>query len=98
MLGNLIMFHIMLLCIKNEASSSRQSTHVKLPKKKSPIASNEPNVPFKSFDASYVLTNKSGKVRCLFLMSKDPSPFGYLRTRPKLVFVGLCIRGLKLDH
>jgi hypothetical protein len=47
---------------KSEASSSRQSTHVKLPKKKSPIASNEPNVSFKNFDASYVLTNKSGKV------------------------------------
>jgi hypothetical protein len=29
---------------KSEASSSRQFTHVKLPKKKSPIASNEPNV------------------------------------------------------
>jgi hypothetical protein len=47
---------------KNEASSSRQSTHVKLPKKKSPIASNEPTISFKTFDASYVLTNKSGKV------------------------------------
>jgi hypothetical protein len=47
---------------KSEASSSRQSTHVKLPKKKFPIASNEPNVSFKTFDASYVLTNKSGKV------------------------------------
>jgi hypothetical protein len=47
---------------KNEASSSRQSTHVKLPKKKSPTASNEPNISFKTFDASYVLTNKSGKV------------------------------------
>jgi hypothetical protein len=29
---------------KNEASSSRQSTHVKLPKKKTPTPSNEPNV------------------------------------------------------
>jgi hypothetical protein len=47
---------------KNEASSYRQHTHVKLPKKKSHIASNEPNVSFKIFDASYVLTNKSGKV------------------------------------
>jgi hypothetical protein len=46
---------------KNEASSSRQSTHVKLPKKKSPIASNEPNVSFKTFDASYVLTNNQAK-------------------------------------
>ena len=86
---------------KGETSSSRQPTRAKLPKNKSPIASNEPNV---SFDASYVLTNKSGKVvakyvvgkhkgsktcvwvpRCLFLMLKDPRPFGYLRTRPKLI-------------
>jgi hypothetical protein len=84
---------------KSEASSHRQSTHAKLPKKKTPIASNEPNISFKTFDAYYVLTNKSGKVvakyvgakhkgsnpRCLFLMSKDPRPFGYLRTRPKFV-------------
>jgi hypothetical protein len=47
---------------KNEASSSRHSTHVKMPKKKSPTASNDHNVSFKTFDASYVLTNKSGKV------------------------------------
>ena len=47
---------------KNEASSSRHSTHVKMPKNKTPTASNEPNVSFKTFDASYVLTNKSGKV------------------------------------
>jgi hypothetical protein len=47
---------------KNEASSSRQSTHVKLPKKKSLIASNDHNISFNTFDASYVLTNKSGKV------------------------------------
>jgi hypothetical protein len=55
---------------KNEASSSRQSTHVKLPKKKSPIASNEPNVSFKTFDASYVLTNKSGKVVAKYVGGK----------------------------
>jgi hypothetical protein len=47
---------------KNEASSSRQSTHVKLPKKKTPTASIDNNISFKTFDASYVLTNKSGKV------------------------------------
>jgi hypothetical protein len=89
---------------KNEASSSRQSTHDKFPKKKTPAASNEHNISFKTFDASYVLTNKSSKVvakyvgantrapklvfeypRCLFLMSKDPRLFGYLRTRPKIV-------------
>jgi hypothetical protein len=47
---------------KGETSSARQSTHAKLPKKKTPIASNEPSISFKTFDASYVLTNKSGKV------------------------------------
>jgi hypothetical protein len=47
---------------KSEASSSRQPTRSKLPKKKTPIASNEPSISFKTFDASYVLTNKSGKV------------------------------------
>jgi hypothetical protein len=46
---------------KSEISSSRQSTHDKLPKKKTPIASNEPIISFNTFDASYVLTNKSGK-------------------------------------
>jgi hypothetical protein len=89
---------------KNEASSSRHTTYVKLPRKKIPAASNEHNVSFKTFDASYILTNKSGKVvakyvgantrapklvfgylRCLFLTSKDPRLFGYLRTRPKIV-------------
>jgi hypothetical protein len=43
---------------KNEASSSRHFAHVKMPKKKTSIASNEPNISFKT---SYVLTNKSGK-------------------------------------
>jgi hypothetical protein len=55
---------------KNEASSSRQSTHVKLPKRKTPTTSNEPNVSFKTFDASYVLTNKSGKVVAKYVGGK----------------------------
>jgi hypothetical protein len=33
-----------------------------MPKRKTPTASNEPNISFKTFDASYVLTNKLGKV------------------------------------
>jgi hypothetical protein len=89
---------------KGETSSSRQSTHAKLPKKKTPKASNDSNISFKTFDASYVLTNKSGKVvakyvgastrgqrlvfgylKFLCLMSKDPKPFGYLKSRTKLV-------------
>jgi 3D (Asp-Asp-Asp) domain-containing protein len=55
---------------KNEASSSRQSTHVKLPKKKTPTTSNEPNISFKTFDASYVLTNKSGKAVAKYVGGK----------------------------
>jgi hypothetical protein len=55
---------------KSEASSSRQSTHAKLPKKKTPIASNEPSISFKTFDASYVLTNKSGKVVAKYVGAK----------------------------
>jgi hypothetical protein len=55
---------------KNEASSSRHSTHVKMPKKKTPTASNESNISFKTFDASYVLTNKSGKVVAKYVGGK----------------------------
>jgi hypothetical protein len=56
---------------KNEASSSRHSTHVKMPKKKSPIASNDHNISFNTFDASYVLTNKSGKVVAKYVGAKQ---------------------------
>jgi hypothetical protein len=55
---------------KNEASSSRRSTHDKMPKKKTPIASNDHNISFKTFDASYVLTNKSGKVVAKYVGAK----------------------------
>jgi hypothetical protein len=55
---------------KNEVSSSRHSTHVKMPKKKTPTASNESNISFKTFDASYVLTNKSGKVVAKYVGGK----------------------------
>jgi hypothetical protein len=55
---------------KSEASSSRQSTHAKLPMKKTPIASNEPSISFKTFDASYVLTNKSGKIVAKYVRGK----------------------------
>jgi hypothetical protein len=59
---------------KNETSSSRHSTHVKMPKKKSPIASNEHNVSFKTFGASYVLTNKSGKVVAKYVGANTRAP------------------------
>jgi hypothetical protein len=89
---------------KGETSSSRQLTRAKLPKRKTPITSNDSKILFKTFDASYVLTNKSGKVvakyvgastrgqrlmfrypKFLYLMSKDPKPFGYLKSRTKLI-------------
>jgi hypothetical protein len=55
---------------KGETSSSRQPTHAKLPKRKTPSASNDYNISFKTFDASYVLTNKSGKVVAKFVGGK----------------------------
>jgi hypothetical protein len=55
---------------KNEASRSRQLTHVKLPKKKIPTASSDHNISFKTFDASYVLTNKSGKIVAKYVGGK----------------------------
>jgi hypothetical protein len=55
---------------KSETSSSRESTHAKLPRKKTPTASNDHNVSFKTFDASYVLTNKSGKVVAKYVGGK----------------------------
>jgi hypothetical protein len=67
---------------KNEASSSRQSSHVKLSKKKTPTASNEHNISFNTFDASYVLTNKSGKVVAKYVGANTRAPklvFGYPR-------------------
>jgi hypothetical protein len=58
---------------RNEASSSRHTTHIKLPRKKIPVASNKPNISFKTFDASYVLTNKSGKVVAKYVGGKHKS-------------------------
>jgi hypothetical protein len=58
---------------RNEASSSRHTTHVKMPKKKIPNASNEHNISFRTFDVSYVLTNKSGKVVAKYVGGKHKS-------------------------
>jgi hypothetical protein len=59
---------------KNEASRSRHTRHVKMPRKKIPAASNEHNVLFKTFDASYVLTNKSGKIVAKYVGGKHKNP------------------------
>jgi hypothetical protein len=58
----------------NEASSSRHNTHIKMPKKKIANASNEHNISLKTFDASYALTNKSGKVVAKYVGGKHKNP------------------------
>jgi hypothetical protein len=58
----------------NEASSSRHTTHIKMPKKKIVNASNEHSISFKTFDASFVLTNKSGKAVAKYVRGKHKSP------------------------
>jgi hypothetical protein len=57
----------------NEASSFKHSTNIKMPKRKNPNASNEHEISFKTFDASYVLTNKSGKVVAKYVGGKHKS-------------------------
>jgi hypothetical protein len=59
---------------RNEASSSKHTTHVKMPKKKIVDASNEHSITFKTFDASFVLTNKLGKVVAKYVGGKHKSP------------------------
>jgi hypothetical protein len=68
----------------NEASSSRHSTHIKMPKRKIANASNEHSILFKTFDASFVLTNKSGKVVAKYVGGKYKSPKTYVWV-PKLL-------------
>jgi hypothetical protein len=58
----------------NEASSSRHTTDIKMPKKKITNASNEHSISFKTFDASFVLTKKSGKVVAKYVGGKHKSP------------------------
>jgi hypothetical protein len=62
----------------NEASSSRHSTHIKMPKRKIANASNEHNISFKTFDAYYMLTNKSSKVVAKYVGGKHKSPKTYV--------------------
>jgi hypothetical protein len=58
----------------NEASSSRHLAHIKMPKRKTANASNEHSISFKTFDASFVLTNKSGKIVAKYVGGKHKSP------------------------
>jgi hypothetical protein len=45
-----------------------------LPKRKTTAASNENNISFNTFDASYVLTNKLGKIVAKYVGGKHKSP------------------------
>jgi hypothetical protein len=45
-----------------------------MPKKKFVNASNEHRISFKTYDASFVLTNKSGKVVAKYVGGKHKSP------------------------
>jgi hypothetical protein len=58
----------------NDASSSRHTTHIKMPKKRIVNAPNEHSISFKTFDASFVLTKKSGKVVAKYVGGKHKSP------------------------
>jgi hypothetical protein len=69
----------------NEASSSRHITHIKMPKKKTVDASNEHSISFKTFDATFVLTNKSGKVVTKYVGGKLKSPKTCVRVPKVLV-------------
>jgi hypothetical protein len=73
MLENLTMFLIMLLCIRMRLLA----LGIQLISKclnKIPSASNEHCISFKTFDESFVLTNKSGKVVAKYVGSKHKSP------------------------
>jgi hypothetical protein len=59
---------------RKEASSSRYTTHVKMPKKKIVDASNQHIISFKTSDASFVLTKKSGKAIAKYVGGKHKSP------------------------
>jgi hypothetical protein len=58
----------------SEASSSRHTTHIKMPKKRIVDASNDHSISFKTFGASFVLTNKSDKVVAKYVGGKHKSP------------------------
>jgi hypothetical protein len=69
MLGSLILFPIMLLCTRMSHLALGNQPMLNC-LKKSPVASNDHNVSFKTIDASYVLTNKSGKVVAKYVGGK----------------------------
>jgi hypothetical protein len=72
MLENLIIFLIMLLCIKMRLLVLGIPLKSKCLRGK--LLMHQMNISFKTFDASYVLTNKSGKVVAKYVGGKHKSP------------------------
>jgi hypothetical protein len=73
MLENLIPFLIMFLCIVMRHLAIGIPL-IPICLKRIPNTSNEHDISFKTFDASYVLTNKSGKVVVKYVGGKHKSP------------------------
>jgi hypothetical protein len=73
MLGNLITFLTTHLCIKMRLLALGILHMLKCLKTKTPAASNEHNISFRTFNASYVLTNKSDKVVAKYVGGKHKS-------------------------
>jgi hypothetical protein len=74
MLENLTLFFIVPLCMKMRLLVLGIPLITKCLKRKFLMHQNEHNISFKTFDASYVLTNKSGKVVAKYVGGKHKSP------------------------
>jgi hypothetical protein len=69
-LGSLTLALIIVLCIRVRHLVLGNQPVLNCLRRKTPIASNEHNISFKTFDASYVLTNKSGKIIAKYVGGK----------------------------
>jgi hypothetical protein len=74
MLENLTLFLIMLLCIKMRLLAIGIPLMLKCLKRKLLLHQMNITFHFKTFDASYVLTNKSGKVVAKYVRGKHKNP------------------------
>jgi hypothetical protein len=76
-LEKLVLFLIMLICIVMRLLALGiqliLKCHIKMAKRKIANASNEHKISFKTFDAYFVLTNKSGKVVAKYIGGKHKS-------------------------
>jgi ethanolamine utilization protein EutQ (cupin superfamily) len=85
MIENLILFIIMLLCIVMRHLALGIQLISKCLKQKLQMHQMSINISFKTFDASYVLTNKLGKVDAKYVKDKHKSPHTCVWVRNVLV-------------